>query len=72
MPFKQHFEHEVQAPIQIRVPSHMLNQTDAAEYWRLIADHMEELARSCVFCNFTAKHRGSLRRHMVKMHNMKQ
>lgn len=71
MPFKQHFEHEVQAPIQIRVPKHM-QDADAAEYWRLIADHMEELTRSCVFCNFTAKHRGSLRRHMVKMHNMKQ
>jgi phosphoribosyl-dephospho-CoA transferase len=46
--------------------------TDEAAYWRLIASEFEELARTCLFCNFTAKHRGSLRRHMVKMHNLKQ
>jgi hypothetical protein len=70
-PYRTNWGHEVQAPIQIRVPAKMANCTDESAYWRLIAGEFEELARTCVFCNFTAKHRGSLRRHMVKMHNLK-
>jgi hypothetical protein len=71
VPYKDNFEDEVRAPIQIRVPVRTVNHGSEKDYWKLIADHFEELARSCLFCNFTAKHRGSLRRHMVKMHNLK-
>jgi hypothetical protein len=71
MPYKTNSDAEVQAPIQIRVPVRMVNGGTETDYWRLIADHFEELTRSCLFCNFTAKHRGSLKRHMVKMHNVK-
>jgi len=71
MPYRPNLESEVQAPIQIRVPSKMLTEGEEKDYWRLIADHFEELARTCLFCNFTAKHRGSLRRHIVKQHSLK-
>jgi len=71
MPYRVTGEEEVQAPIQIRVPSRMLKHGEEVDYWRLIADHFEELTRSCLFCSFTAKHRGSLKRHMVKMHSVK-
>lgn len=56
-----------QPPVQIRVPR---ETTDQKDYWRFIADHFEELARSCLFCNFIAKHRGSLKRHMLTSHNV--
>lgn len=38
------------------------------EEWRVAAQMFEELARTCVFCSFTAKHRGALKRHMVRRH----
>lgn len=36
--------------------------------WSATAGYYEELSRTCIFCNFTAKHRGALKRHIVRMH----
>ena len=57
---------EAQQPLLVWTP----NFANDAEYWRHIAGAFEELTRTCLYCNFIAKHRGSLKRHITRKHSM--